>query len=113
MLRRRLNLPGRVAVTPRLSRRFPRGSPVSVHMETPGLLVLADLWDNGWRAYRNESLPRPPGCIRPCEETSIVRIELTVWSRKASPRSSPCHWPVAFAVSSEPRRTDTAGDSTR
>jgi hypothetical protein len=26
---------------------------VSVHMETPGLLVLADLWDNGWRAYVN------------------------------------------------------------
>ncbi len=26
---------------------------VSVHMETPGLLVLADLWDNGWRAYQN------------------------------------------------------------
>ena len=24
---------------------------VSVHMETPGLIVLADLWDKGWRAY--------------------------------------------------------------
>ncbi len=31
---------------------------VSLHMETPGLLVLADLWDNGWRAYRNgQSVP--------------------------------------------------------
>ena len=24
---------------------------VSVHMETPGLVVLTDLWDKGWRAY--------------------------------------------------------------
>ena len=24
---------------------------VSVKMETPGLVVLADLWDQGWRAY--------------------------------------------------------------
>jgi hypothetical protein len=31
---------------------------ISVHMETPGLLVLADLWDNGWRAYAN-SQPVP------------------------------------------------------
>jgi uncharacterized membrane protein YfhO len=26
---------------------------VSVHMETPGLVILADRWDNGWRAYWN------------------------------------------------------------
>jgi hypothetical protein len=26
---------------------------VSARMETPGLLVLADLWDRGWRAYRD------------------------------------------------------------
>lgn len=26
---------------------------VSVHMETPGLVVLADNWDSGWRAYWN------------------------------------------------------------
>jgi hypothetical protein len=26
---------------------------VSAHMETPGLLVLADLWDSGWRAYQD------------------------------------------------------------
>ena len=26
---------------------------VSVHMDTPGLVVLADLWDKGWQAYRN------------------------------------------------------------
>ena len=26
---------------------------ISVHMETPGLVVLADRWDKGWRAYYN------------------------------------------------------------
>ncbi len=26
---------------------------ISVHMETPGLVVLADNWENGWRAYWN------------------------------------------------------------
>ena len=26
---------------------------VSVRMETPGLVVLADLWDKGWKAYLN------------------------------------------------------------
>ncbi len=26
---------------------------VSMKMETPGLVVLADLWDKGWRAYLN------------------------------------------------------------
>jgi hypothetical protein len=26
---------------------------MSVRMETPGLVVLADLWDKGWRAYLN------------------------------------------------------------
>jgi hypothetical protein len=31
---------------------------VSVQMETPGLVVLADLWDKGWRAYLNgKSVP--------------------------------------------------------
>jgi hypothetical protein len=26
---------------------------ISVHMETPGMVVLADNWDKGWRAYWN------------------------------------------------------------
>jgi hypothetical protein len=31
---------------------------LSAHMETPGLVVLADLWDKGWHAYRNgERIP--------------------------------------------------------
>ena len=36
-----------------ISAEIPTRVTVSVQMETPGLVVLADLWDKGWRAYLN------------------------------------------------------------
>jgi hypothetical protein len=36
-----------------ISTEIPTRVTVSVRMETPGLVVLADLWDKGWRAYLN------------------------------------------------------------
>src|SRR5204863_2646491 len=36
-----------------ISSEVPTRVNVSVKMETPGLLVLSDLWDKGWHAYLN------------------------------------------------------------
>jgi len=41
-----------------ISAEIPTRVTVSVKMETPGLVVLSDLWDKGWRAYLNgQSVP--------------------------------------------------------
>jgi hypothetical protein len=53
-----VDLPGPCRGHAEIVSEIPTRVTVSVHMETPGLLVLADLWDNGWRAYRN-SQPVP------------------------------------------------------
>ena len=37
----------------RIVEEIPTRVTVSVRLETPGLVVLADLWDQGWRAYWN------------------------------------------------------------
>ena len=44
-------LPPRCAGSARITAENPTQVSVSARMETPGLVVLADLWDNGWRAY--------------------------------------------------------------
>ncbi|MGA2179366.1 MAG: YfhO family protein [Verrucomicrobiota bacterium] len=39
--------------TAEITNEIPTRIRISVHMETPGLVVLADNWDKGWRAYWN------------------------------------------------------------
>jgi hypothetical protein len=48
-----LNLPGPAQGVARIVEEIPTRIVVSVRMETPGLVVLADLWDKGWQAYWN------------------------------------------------------------
>jgi hypothetical protein len=48
-----VDLPGPCRGSADIVAEIPTRVTVSVNMETPGLLVLADLWDNGWHAYRN------------------------------------------------------------
>jgi hypothetical protein len=48
-----VDLPGPCRGHAEIAAEIPTRVTVSVHMETPGLLVLADLWDSGWRAYQN------------------------------------------------------------
>jgi hypothetical protein len=45
-----VTLPDPVRGTADIVEEIPTRIKVSVQMETPGLVVLADLWDNGWRA---------------------------------------------------------------
>ena len=47
----RLPGPGRGAAS--IVEEIPTRIRVSVQMETPGLVVLADLWDQGWQAFWN------------------------------------------------------------
>jgi hypothetical protein len=48
-----VNLPGPCRGTASIVEEIPTCIRVSVRMETPGLVVLADLWDKGWQAYLN------------------------------------------------------------
>ena len=48
-----VNLPGPCRGTASIAEEILTHITVSVRMETPGLVVLADLWDKGWRAYLN------------------------------------------------------------
>jgi hypothetical protein len=46
-----VNLPGTCRGSAEIAQETPTRLTVSLHMETAGLLILADLWDKGWRAY--------------------------------------------------------------
>jgi hypothetical protein len=46
-----VELPADSRGTAEITNEIPTRIMVSVHMETPGLVVLADRWDKGWRAY--------------------------------------------------------------
>ncbi|MGA2786758.1 MAG: hypothetical protein ABSF60_04455 [Verrucomicrobiota bacterium] len=48
-----VELPALCRGTAEITNEIPTHIMVSVHMETPGLVVLADNWDKGWRAYWN------------------------------------------------------------
>jgi hypothetical protein len=48
-----VSLPGECRGETEISTEIPTRVTVSVKMETPGLLVLSDLWDKGWHAYLN------------------------------------------------------------
>jgi hypothetical protein len=48
-----MDLPGPCQGTASIVEEIPTRIRVSVQMETPGLVVLADLWDKGWQAYWN------------------------------------------------------------
>jgi hypothetical protein len=48
-----VDLPGPCRGSAEIVAETPTRVIVSTHMETAGLLVLADLWDSGWRAYRD------------------------------------------------------------
>jgi hypothetical protein len=48
-----VELPTLCRGTAEITNEIPTRVRVSVHMETPGLIVLADNWDKGWRAYWN------------------------------------------------------------
>jgi hypothetical protein len=46
-----IELPGPASGRGDIVDEIPTRIVVSLHMDTPGLVVLSDLWDNGWRAY--------------------------------------------------------------
>jgi len=48
-----VELPGLCRGSAEITAETPTRVTVLTHMETPGLLVLADLWDSGWQAYRD------------------------------------------------------------
>jgi hypothetical protein len=48
-----VSLPNECRGEAEITTEIPTRVTVSVKMETPGLVVLADLWDKGWRAYRD------------------------------------------------------------
>jgi len=48
-----VNLPGEVRGEAQITSEIPTRITVAVKMETPGLLILSDLWDRGWHAYLN------------------------------------------------------------
>jgi len=48
-----VELPALCRGTAEITNEIPTRIMVSVHMETPGLIVLADNWDKGWQAYWN------------------------------------------------------------
>ena len=53
-----VNLPDSCRGSAKIVEEIPTRVTVSVQMETPGLVVLADLWDKGWRAYLDgQSVP--------------------------------------------------------
>lgn len=48
-----VDLPASCRGVAEITNEIPTRVMMSVHMETPGLVVLADNWENGWRAYWN------------------------------------------------------------
>jgi hypothetical protein len=53
-----IQLPADCRGVAHITKEIPTGITISVKMETPGLVVLADNWDKGWRAFYNgESVP--------------------------------------------------------
>jgi len=46
-----VTLPGDCRGTAEITEEIPTRVKISARMETPGLVVLSDLWDRGWRAY--------------------------------------------------------------
>ncbi|HEX3988903.1 MAG TPA: YfhO family protein, partial [Verrucomicrobiae bacterium] len=48
-----VNLPDSCRGSARIISEIPTRVTLSVQMQTPGLVVLADLWDKGWNAYLN------------------------------------------------------------
>jgi hypothetical protein len=50
---RQVDLPGPSRGSARIVEEIPTRVTISVRLETPGLVVLADLWDKGWRADWN------------------------------------------------------------
>ena len=48
-----IKLPASCRGTAQITNEIPTRVTISVHMETPGLVVLADRWDKGWHAYFN------------------------------------------------------------
>lgn len=53
-----LSLPGPAKGAVEITNEIPTRVSTSVRMETPGLVVLADLWDKGWHAYLDgQSVP--------------------------------------------------------
>ena len=48
-----IDLPADCRGTARIEKEIPTHITVSANMQTPGLVVLADNWDKGWRAYYN------------------------------------------------------------
>jgi hypothetical protein len=48
-----VELPSLCRGTAEITNEIPTHITISAHMETPGLVVLADNWDRGWRAYWN------------------------------------------------------------
>ena len=48
-----VELPANCRGTAQITNEIPTHIMISVQMETPGLIVLADNWDKGWRAYWN------------------------------------------------------------
>jgi hypothetical protein len=48
-----VELPAACRGTAEIAGEIPTSIRLAVRMETPGLVVLADLWDQGWRAYWN------------------------------------------------------------
>ena len=61
-----VELPARCRGTVQITREIPTRIRISAQMETPGLIVLADNWDKGWRAFWNG---RP---------TPILRVDYTI-----------------------------------
>jgi hypothetical protein len=48
-----VNLPDTCEGDAEITSEIPTRISISAHMKTPGLVVLADLWDQGWNAYLN------------------------------------------------------------
>jgi hypothetical protein len=61
-----LELPARCRGTVQITNEIPTHIRISAQMETPGLIVLADNWDKGWRAFWN-GRPAP-----------ILRVDYTI-----------------------------------
>ncbi|MGA2240911.1 MAG: hypothetical protein ABSH11_02585 [Verrucomicrobiota bacterium] len=61
-----VELPARCRGTVQITNEIPTRIRISAQMETPGLIVLADNWDKGWRAFWNG---RP---------TPVLRVDYTI-----------------------------------
>jgi uncharacterized membrane protein YfhO len=61
-----VELPARCRGTVQITDEIPTRIRISAQMETPGLIVLADNWDKGWRAFWNDR-PMP-----------VLRVDYTI-----------------------------------